>query len=75
MKEGLLPMKRQYVHLSADTDIASLVGKRRDKDPIILEIDAKDASKDGIIFYVGNDRIWLCDKIPAKYIRIHEKPE
>ncbi len=70
MKDGLLPMKRQYVHLSADTDIARLVGKRRDRDPIILEIDAKAASKDGIPFYIGNDRIWLSDQIPAKYIRV-----
>ena len=30
MKDGLLPMKRQYVHLSVDTAIATLVGKRRD---------------------------------------------
>ena len=30
MKEGLVPMKRQYVHLSVDTSIATLVGKRRD---------------------------------------------
>lgn len=73
MKDGLLPLKRQYIHLSADTDIATLVGKRRDKEPIILEIDAKEASKDGILFYVGNDRIWLCDKIPTKYIKIQKK--
>ena len=30
MKDGLLPMKRQYVHLSVDTTMAILVGKRRD---------------------------------------------
>ena len=30
MKDGLLPMKRQYVHLSVDTTMATLVGKRRD---------------------------------------------
>ena len=70
MSEGLIPMKRQYVHLSVDTDMATLVGKRRDSEPIILEIDSKSANNDGIIFYIGNDKVWLVDKMPAKYIKI-----
>ncbi len=73
MKDGLLPMKRQYVHLSIDTDMATLVGKRRDADPIILEIDAKKAMAEGNKFYIGNDKVWLCDKMPAKYIKIFRK--
>lgn len=70
MRDGLLPMKRQYVHLSVDTTMATLVGKRRDSDPIILEIDAREAINDGIKFYIGNDKVWLCDKIPPKYIKV-----
>ncbi len=73
MKDGLLPMERQYVHLSVDTDVANLVGKRRDANPAILEIDAKSASNDGVEFYIGNDKVWLCDKVPAKYIKILSK--
>ncbi len=73
MTHGLLPMKRQYVHLSVDTDMATIVGKRRDSNPIILVIDSKSAYKDGIIFYVGNDKVWLCDNLPAKYIKVLEK--
>ena len=42
-KNGLLPMSRQYVHLSADIDTAKKVGLRRDKSPCILEIDSKRA--------------------------------
>lgn len=70
LKEGLLSMNRQYVHLSVDIETAILVGKRRDNNPIILEIDAKSASNDGVIFCIGNDKVWLCDKLPAKYIKI-----
>lgn len=47
-----------------------LVGKRRDSNSIILQIDSKSASNDGIIFYIGNDKVWLCDKILSKYIKI-----
>lgn len=68
MKEGLLPMGRQYVHLSTDIAMAESVGKRRDNRPVILKINAKQAAKDGIKFYVGNDEVWLCDHVPVKYL-------
>ena len=70
MKDGLLPMKRQYVHLSVDVDMATLVGKRRNENPVILVIDTKTAFNEGIKFYIGNDKVWLCDKMPSKYITI-----
>ena len=70
LKTGLLPMERQYVHLSADTEMAVMVGKRRDPEPAILKIDAAAAYGDGIVFFIGNDNVWLCDKLPAKYITI-----
>ncbi len=70
MKSGLLPNKRQYVHLSADIDTALQVGKRRDDNPAILVIDAETAWKDGVKFYLGNDKVWLADTVPAKYIKI-----
>ncbi|RVU71144.1 MULTISPECIES: RNA 2'-phosphotransferase [Lactobacillus] len=67
-KEGLLPMGRQYVHLSTDIAMAESVGKRRDQQPAILMVDAKQAHADGIDFYVGNDEVWLCDQMPSKYL-------
>lgn len=67
-KLGLLPMKRQYVHLSTDVPMARQVGSRHDSHPVILRINTKSAQADGIKFYVGNDEVWLCDELPAKYI-------
>lgn len=67
-KLGLLPMKRQYVHLSSDIPMARQVGARHDSKPVVLRINAKIAAADGIKFYVGNDEVWLCDELPAKYI-------
>lgn len=69
-KEGLLPMGRQYIHLSADIAMAKSVGKRRDNNPAILVIDAKKAYEDGIEFYIGNDEVWLCDQLPSRYLRL-----
>lgn len=67
-KEGLLPMGRQYVHLSTDVATAEAVGKRRDQHPAILKIDAAAAHKDGIKFYYANDQVWLVDQLAPKYL-------
>ena len=66
---GLLPLSRQYIHLSQDIETAENVGKRHDNKPCILIIDAKKAWDDGIKFYLGNERVWLADKIPIGYIK------
>ncbi|WP_339273903.1 RNA 2'-phosphotransferase [Paenibacillus sp. FSL W8-0426] len=68
MAQGLQPRQRQYVHLSADVETASLVGSRRDPKPVILRIDAQAAAADGLSFYHGNENIWLADHVPVKYI-------
>ena len=65
---GLLPKGRQYVHLSIDVDTASQVGKRRDNEPTIFVINARQAWDEGIKFYQGNDKVWLADFVPNKYI-------
>jgi putative RNA 2'-phosphotransferase len=67
--EGLKPMKRQYVHLSADEETARQVALRRSQRPVILRIDAFTASQQGIAFYLGNDKVWLADRIPPTFIR------
>ncbi len=68
-EKGLLPRSRQYVHLSQDIETAENVGKRHDDKPVVLVIDAKRAWDDGIKFYIGNEKVWLADAIPSKYIR------
>ena len=74
-EKGLLPQGRQYVHLSQDVETAVSVGKRRDASPCILVIDAKRAWEEGVKFYAGNEKVWLADGIPGKYIREDGKDE
>lgn len=70
-REGLKPMGRQYVHLSADEETARQVALRRTSKPVILLIEAEHAHRQGIAFYLGNDMVWLADAIPPTYIRFH----
>lgn len=67
-RDGLLPMKRQYVHLSIDRDTAIVVGKRKSHDPSILTIRSKFASEFGIHFYYGGGKVWLADSVPSEFI-------
>jgi putative RNA 2'-phosphotransferase len=70
LREGLKAMNRQYVHLSADEKTARLVGLRRSSRPVILHIDALEASRQGIQFYLGNEDIWMADTIPPQFISL-----
>ncbi|MEJ8545644.1 RNA 2'-phosphotransferase [Brevibacillus borstelensis] len=71
LEQGLQPKGRQYVHLSAETETARQVGKRRDDRPVILRVDAKTAWLDGVKFYHGNEMVWLADQVDRKYISLH----
>lgn len=68
MKQGLLPMGRQYVHLSSDIPTAKQVGLRRDNHPVILQIDTTAARKAGVHFYIGNQDVWLAPTIPPQFL-------
>jgi len=65
---GLLPMARQYVHLSIDEDTAREVGRRKCRKPIILRIRTREAAASGVHFYEGNDKVWLADGVPPAFI-------
>lgn len=68
MAEGLLPMGRQVVHLSADVETAQQVGARHGGQTVILRVDAAAAARDGVSFYAGNDSTWLADRVPPQYL-------
>jgi putative RNA 2'-phosphotransferase len=70
LEKGLLPMGRQYVHLSIDRDTAGIVGSRKKGEIIILTIKAKEAFLNNIQFYKEKNEIWLSDSIPSQYIFI-----
>jgi putative RNA 2'-phosphotransferase len=70
-KDGIKSMGRQYVHLSRTEEIAITVG-RRHGEPVVLYIDAKTMHEEGYKFYLSENKVWLVDKVPIKYIKIKE---
>lgn len=69
--EGLRPMNRHDVHLSADRETATRVGARRGR-PVVLAVDAGAMHRDGHVFHVSANGVWLTDAVPPRYLRFSE---
>lgn len=65
--QGLLPMNRQYVHLSRDYETAIKVGQRHGK-CCVYEVNASQMAKDGYIFYESVNHVWLTKHVPVQYL-------
>lgn len=65
--QGLKPMGRKYVHLSRDIETAVNVGKRHGK-PVVLKVDTKKMTEDGMKFYLSENRVRNTVMVPADYL-------
>ncbi len=68
LRDGLLKMKRQHVHLSADQDTAYRVGARRRGEVALFKVDAAAMWTDGVVFYRSANGVWLIDYVPVAYL-------
>ncbi|WP_410588473.1 RNA 2'-phosphotransferase [Amycolatopsis sp. lyj-23] len=66
-REGLRPMNRHAVHLSATIETARIVGARRGK-PVVLRVDAAAMTKAGHAFQVSANGVWLTSAVPPEYL-------
>ena len=66
-REGLRPMRRRHVHLSADRATAESVGRRRGE-PVVLTVDAAAMAGAGLAFYQSANGVWLADAVPPEYL-------
>lgn len=66
-REGLRPMARQDVHLSADTETATRVGARHGR-PVVLTVNAAAMAAAGHRFRLSDNGVWLTDAVPPQYL-------
>ncbi|GHB65603.1 putative RNA 2'-phosphotransferase [Streptomyces cirratus] len=66
--EGLRPMARHHVHLSADRETATRVGARRGR-PVVLAVDAAAMRAAGHVFRISANGVWLVDAVPPRFLR------
>ena len=64
---GLNKMSRHHVHLHADDSVATTVGARRGK-PVLLRVRAQEMTREGHLFFVTANQVWLTDHVPPQFI-------
>jgi putative RNA 2'-phosphotransferase len=69
LHEGIKRRKRNFVHLSLDDGAALLVGRRYGK-PIVLVVQAGQMHRDGFLFYLSENGVWLTEHVPAGYVAL-----
>lgn len=67
--DGLLSMRRQYVHLSKTVDEAVKVGKRKAQNPTIFRVKAREAFQKGVDFYDMGE-IVLTKSVQPEFLEI-----
>lgn len=68
-REGLRPMNRTHVHLSATRETAVTVGARRGQ-PVVLVVDSAGMAEAGHEFHISENGVWLAAEVPPEYLRI-----
>ena len=58
-----------YVHQSKDCETAVKVGMRHGV-PAVLKVDARSMVRDGAMFYLSENGVWLAERVPVKYLEL-----
>lgn len=66
-EKGLIPGRRNHVHLSKDIETALKVGGRHGK-PVVLTVKAGEMAQAGYAFYLSENGVWLTDTVPVVYL-------
>jgi putative RNA 2'-phosphotransferase len=74
LDRGLLPMSRQYVHISPDPETALKVGQRHGT-PVVLVIDAQRFTADGHPLLRSANGVWQAKEVPPEYLSVLKKAE
>ncbi|MCF7222220.1 RNA 2'-phosphotransferase [Marilutibacter chinensis] len=66
-RQGLLRGDRHHVHLSADIETATAVGRRHGR-VVVLHVDAGRMHAEGYRFYRSDNGVWLTDEVPVGFL-------
>jgi putative RNA 2'-phosphotransferase len=61
---------KRWIVLSADREMALKIGRRRDRNPILVEVLASKACKTGIVFRRAGESLYLVDRLGPQWMNI-----
>jgi putative RNA 2'-phosphotransferase len=65
MEKGIFPVGNTRVFLTSDLEMAERIGRRFDKEPIILTVQVAKSIENGVVFYCWGEKIYLTHMIPV----------
>jgi putative RNA 2'-phosphotransferase len=66
-QKGIVPMGQHHVFLATSEELALRIGKRRDPKPVLLTVQARNASEGGVKFSRQGELIYIVDHVPVAY--------
>jgi putative RNA 2'-phosphotransferase len=69
INEGLKPGERHYVHLTASVETAVKRAQTQGK-PVLLEIPALEMHRQGFVFHLSENGVWLIKHVPAEFLHV-----
>jgi putative RNA 2'-phosphotransferase len=65
---GLVSHERRYVAVASQQTLAVSIARRRDPQPVLIEIQAAKAEHDGIAFRLAGEYLYLVEALPSEYL-------
>ena len=70
LREGLSPMSRQFVHLSADLSTAIAVGRRHGGRTVVLRVSAGKLKDAGYALLLSANGVWQTKAVPPEFLAV-----
>jgi len=65
VEKGIFPVGYNQVVLASDSEMAGRIGRRFDKEPVMLTVQVMKSLERGVVFYQAGQKIFLADTIPV----------
>jgi putative RNA 2'-phosphotransferase len=65
IEKGIFPVGHTQVVLASDSEMAGRIGKRFDKEPVLLTVQVAKSVEHGVVFYCFGERLYITDMIPV----------
>lgn len=70
-ERGLLPMSREFVHLTADLETAKKVGSRHGNEVLVYSVNVKKMLENKMLIFKSKNNVYLSKHIPFEYLKEH----
>ena len=65
LDKGIFPTGYYRVVLSSSRDLAERIGRRSDRDPVLLSVHVQKSIENGVRFYQSGESLFIAESIPA----------